>query len=129
MMCQVSRERSTGPTSLAQINRFPIRRTLFVVRETRLAPEMSITLGAGNSDGGESARGARHTIATCLLTAVCGLTRARLVTCITNRPLRYCARYIHDHVILLSTSSYSRLILLGESTCPSIIMASHAKPR
>ena len=72
-----------------------------MVRETRLAPEMSITLGAANSDGGEGARKARHTIATYLLTAVGGITRARIVTRITCVLLRHSARYIHDHVIVL----------------------------
>jgi len=48
-----SRERSTGrATSLALTNEFIIRGVLLVFRETRLAPKMSITLGAGNSDGG-----------------------------------------------------------------------------
>jgi len=102
MICHVSRERSTVPaTSLALANRILIRGTLFVVRETRLAPEMSITLGAGNSDGGDGVRGARHTIATCKVAAVGGFTRARFVTCITHKPLRPRARYIHDHVVVL----------------------------
>ena len=72
-----------------------------MVRETRYSPEMPITLGAGNSDVGEFSRCARHTIATCLLAAVGGFTRARFVTCIKHKPLRHRARYIHDHVIVL----------------------------
>ena len=72
-----------------------------MVRETLLAPEMSITLSAGNSDGGEGARGASHTIATFMFTAMCGITRTRLFTCITYILLRHRGRYIHDHVIVL----------------------------
>jgi hypothetical protein len=72
-----------------------------VVRETRLAPEMSITLCKGYSDGGENAGGARHAIATRLLTAVCGFTRASFFTRTTHKPLRHRARYIHDHVTVL----------------------------
>jgi len=46
-----SLERSTGRTaSLALTNGFLIRGTV-LVRETRLAPEMSVTFGAGDSDG------------------------------------------------------------------------------
>ena len=93
---------STGPArSLALANIFLIRRDLFVVRETLLAPEMSITLGAGNSDIGEGARGAHYTIATYMVTAVGGLTRAQFVTCIKYVLLPHRARYIHDHVIVL----------------------------
>ena len=44
-------------TSSAFINGFLIRGMLFVVRETRLAPKMSIRFGSGNSDSGEDARG------------------------------------------------------------------------
>ena len=62
---------------------------------------MSITLGAGYSEAREFERGARHTIAICMLTAVGGFTAARFVTCITYILLRHRARYIHDHVILL----------------------------
>jgi len=72
-----------------------------VVRETRLAPEMPITLCAGYSDGCENKWGSRHAIATLILTAMCGFTRARLVTRVTHKPLRHRARYINDHVIVL----------------------------
>jgi len=79
-----TQKRSTGvATSLALANRFLIRGTLFMVRKTRLAPEMSITLSARYSDGSENTRRARHAIATRLLTAVGGITRARFVACIT----------------------------------------------
>ena len=61
-----------------------IRGDLFVVRETRLGLEMPITLGAGDSDGGESARRPSHTIATRLVADVCGITRARCYTLYTN---------------------------------------------
>jgi len=43
----------------------------------------------------------RNAIATRLLTAVVGITRARFITCITHKPLRHRARYIHDHMIVL----------------------------
>jgi hypothetical protein len=90
---------STGPArSHALANIFLIRRDLFVVRETLLAPEMSIKHGEGNSDIGEGARGAHHTFATCMVTAVGGLTRAQFVTCIKYVLLRHRASYIHDHV-------------------------------
>ena len=48
-------------------------------RETLLGPEMSITLGAGDSDGGEGARMARHTIATRLVTPVRYVSKTRLL--------------------------------------------------
>jgi len=72
-----------------------------VVRETRLAPEMSITLCTRYSDRDVDAGRASHAIATRLLTAVGGITRARFLTCITYVLLRHRARYIHDHVIVL----------------------------
>ena len=99
-----------------------------MVRETRLTNEMSITLGAGNSDGGESARGTRHTIATYLVAAMCGFTRARFVTCITHKPIRRRASYIHDHVIVLFDIVVEQINSLGESTSASNIMSSHARP-
>jgi hypothetical protein len=47
-----SLERSTGrAASLALTNGFLIRGTVLVVRETRLAAGMSVTFGAGDSDG------------------------------------------------------------------------------
>ena len=93
----------------------------FVVRETRLAPKMSITLGAGNSYGGEGARGARLTVTKCLVTAMCGFIRARFVACITYILLRHRARYIHDHVIVLFDIIVEQIVL-AESTCPSNIV-------
>jgi hypothetical protein len=92
---------STGrAASFALTNGFLIRCALFVVRETRLAPKMSIAFGAGDSDGGEGARRPSQTITAGLVTAVCGFTRARFVTLFTHKPLRHRARYIHDHVIV-----------------------------
>jgi hypothetical protein len=47
-----SLERSTDrATSLALKNGFLIRGTVLVIRETHLAPKMSVTFGAGDSDG------------------------------------------------------------------------------
>jgi len=71
-----------------------------VVRETRLAPKMSITFGAENSDSEEGARGARHTIDTRLVTHVRNVSPSLFVTCFTYVLLRHGARYIHDHVIV-----------------------------
>jgi hypothetical protein len=82
-------------------NGFLIRRTLFVVRETRLASKMSITLGVADSDGGESARGSRHTIATRLVTHVHNVLPRPVVTFFTYILFRQRTRYIHDHVIVL----------------------------
>jgi len=79
--------RHEGPTrsaiSPASINGILIRRTLFVVRETRLDPKISITFGAGNSDSGEGARGARHTIATRLVTHVRNVSPVPFLACFT----------------------------------------------
>ena len=60
-----------------------------------------LLLCARYSDGCENKWGARHAIATLLLTAVCGFPRARFVTRVTHKPLRHRARYIKDHVIVL----------------------------
>ena len=84
VMLQVSRERSIGlATSLALANRFLILGTQFVVRKIRSANKISIRIGAGNSNGRESTRGAGHAIATCKVAAVGGDNRAGFVTCIT----------------------------------------------
>ena len=72
-----------------------------MVRETRLAPEMSITLCTGHSDRVLDAGWDSNAIATPLLKAVGGKTRARIFTCITYIFFRHRARYIHDHVLVL----------------------------
>jgi hypothetical protein len=72
-----------------------------MVRKTRLALEMSITLRARYSDSCDNTRRARRAIATRLLTAVGCITRARFSTYITYILFRHRARYIHDHVIVL----------------------------
>jgi hypothetical protein len=68
---------------------FLIRGTLFVVREARVAPEISIILGTGYSHASVITWRNRHAVATCLNTVVGGGTRARFFTCITSpsRPL------------------------------------------
>ena len=72
---------STGRAgSLALTNEFIIRGALLVVRETRLVPEMLITFGARDSDGGESARSPSHTIATPLVANVCHQLRTNCYT-------------------------------------------------
>jgi len=53
-----------------------------VVHETSLVPEISITFSAGDSNGGESARGARHTVATHWLTHACNVSPTHFVTCL-----------------------------------------------
>ena len=50
-----------------------------VVRKTRLAPKIPITIGAGDSDGGEGERGPSHTITTFLVTAMYGVSPARFL--------------------------------------------------
>jgi len=118
-MLQVSRECSTGlATSLTLANRFLIRGTLFVVRKTRSAPVISITLCTGYSDSGENTPRACHTIATRLLTAVGGIIRARFVTCITYLLFRHRARYIHDHVIVLFNIIVEQINFLGGIDLP-----------
>jgi hypothetical protein len=72
-----------------------------MIRETSVAPEMSITLCARYSETCVNTWRARHAIATRLLKAVGGITRARFFTCITYILFRHRARYIHDHVIVL----------------------------
>ena len=71
-----------------------------MVRETRLAPKMSITFGAGYSDGGEGARRPSHTIATLLVEDVCGITYAHFVKRFTHKSLRHLARYCYDQVMV-----------------------------
>jgi hypothetical protein len=92
---------STGlAASLALTNEFLIRCVLFVVRETRFSPKMSITFGAGDSDVGEGARRPSNTITAGLVTVVCGFTRARFVTRFTHKSLRQRELYTHDLVIV-----------------------------
>ena len=79
-----SLERSIGrAASLPLGNGILNRGTLLVVRKKLLAPKMSIIFSAGYSDGGEGARRPSHTITTCLVTAMCGVSSARFVTCFT----------------------------------------------
>ena len=100
-MLRASLEHSKGrAASLAHTNGFLIRGALLVVRETHLAPKMSITFAVGNYDGGKVIWSPSHTIATRLVTAVCGISCAQFVTRFTHKPLRHRARYIHDHVIV-----------------------------
>ena len=121
--------RHEGPTpsaiSPAFTNGFLIRGALLVVRETCLDPEMSITFGAGDSDGGECARGARHTIATIWSH-----------TCVTSR-LHPLLHALHTYRLAMTPSGlrlrnsavrhHRRLILFGELTCPSnIVFTRHA---
>ena len=54
-------------TSPAFTNGFLIRGAM-LVHEIRLVPEMSVTFGARDTDGGEDVLGARHTVATRLVT-------------------------------------------------------------
>ena len=55
--CHAYHERSTSrEASLALTHGFLIQGVFLVLRETRLAPKMSNTFGAGISDVGESAR-------------------------------------------------------------------------
>jgi hypothetical protein len=111
----VSLEHSTGRAAfLALTNRFLIRGALLTVREARLAPKMSVTFGAGYFNCGKGAQRPSHTIAAGLVTTVCDFTCARFVTCFTHKPFRRRARYIHDHVIMLTSHSN--------------IMSSHARP-
>ena len=96
--------RHEGPTRIATLPAFTkgslIRCALLVVSQTRLAPDLSITSRAGDFDGGEGKRGARHIIATRFVTHVCNVSPTPFVTCITYVLLHHRARYIHDHVIV-----------------------------
>jgi len=96
-----SRGRSTvRATSLALTNGFLILGVLHMVREILLAHKTSITFSAVYSEGREIARRPSHTITTCLVTAMYGVSSACFVTCFTHVLLRHRARYIHDHVIV-----------------------------
>jgi len=96
-----SLEHSTGRTvSLALTNGFLIRCVLLVVRETLLAPKISITFGAGISNGGEVKRRPSHTMATHLFADVCVIPCVWFVTRFTNKRLRHRARSIHDQVMV-----------------------------
>jgi len=76
------RELSTCRTaSLAFTNGFLLRSAAFVVRETRAASKMSVTVGAGDSEGGESSRRHSHTIATRLVAFVCDVLSHSNFTC------------------------------------------------
>ena len=84
-MLIASLERFTGPTaSLTLTNGFLIQGPLLAIREKRLAPKMSITFGARDSECGESARRPSHTITAGLVTAVGGIPCARFVTRFTH---------------------------------------------
>ena len=87
-------------SSVAFTNGFFLRGNLIVVRETRLDPIMSVTIGTGYSDGVGIDRSPSLTFATRLVADVCDVTCARFATSFTHRPLRHRARYIHDHKIV-----------------------------
>jgi len=93
--------RHEGPTrsaiSPAFTNGFLVRRTLWFAKH--VWPLKCLTLHGILTS--VKTRRARHTIATRLVAAMCGFTRAQFVTCITHKPLRHRARYIPDHVIVL----------------------------
>jgi hypothetical protein len=86
--------------SPAFTNGFLIRGALLVVCETRLASEMSITFGAGDSAVGEGARGARHTIAIRLVTHVRNVSTTPFVTCFTHVPSSHGSLQFYDHMIV-----------------------------
>ena len=79
-----SRDRfSSRATSIALKNAFLITGVLLMFRETRLArSQLSISLGTGDSDGGESTRRPSHKSLR-LVTAMCGVSTACFVTCFT----------------------------------------------
>jgi hypothetical protein len=98
-MLRASLEHSRGRAkSLTLTNGFLILGVLLVVRETRFVPTISFTFGAGVSDGEKGARRPSHTISTCLVTTVCGVSSACFVTRFTYVLLRHGTGYIHDHV-------------------------------
>jgi hypothetical protein len=68
--------------------------------EKRTAPIVSLAFGAVDSDVGEGARSARHTIATLLVADVGDVMCAPFVTSFTHILLRHSARHIRDHVIV-----------------------------
>ena len=96
-----SLQHSTGcAASLSFTNVFFLCGALLVFSGTCLAPKISVTNGAGDSDVGEGARWPSHTVATRLVADVCDITCTRLVTRFTHKLFRHRARHIHDHVIV-----------------------------
>ena len=72
-----------------------------MVRERRLAPKMSVTFGAGNSDIEEGAQRARNTIATRLVTHVRNLSHTPMLHALhsTSSPLRPLYSRSRDSVV------------------------------
>ena len=89
-----------------------------MIRETRMAPEMSITLCTRYSHASVNFWGDRHAIATRQITAVGGSSRARILKCIIYEPLSHRARYIHDHAIVLFDIILEQINFLGGVDLP-----------
>jgi len=90
-----------GATSLTFAHGFSIGRALLlVVRITRPTSKMSVTLGAGDSNVRERARGNVHAIATRLIACVHDVTCTRLVTPLTDELSRHRPRKISDDVVM-----------------------------
>ena len=87
-------------SSLMLAKWYLIQGRLLYVRETHLAPKMSITFGSLDSDVGKGARRPSLTNTTFLVTAVWVFTCPGFIIRFTHKPLRHPARYIHDHVIV-----------------------------
>jgi hypothetical protein len=97
-MLYASHERSKcREASFALKNGFLILGGLLMVRETRLAPNVSITFGAGDSDG-EGARRPRQSLH--VRSQRCVASLAHDVTRFTHVLLRHGTRHIHDDVIV-----------------------------
>jgi len=70
-----------------------------MVRETRLAPEMSINSAQGILTA-KKAHGGLAIQSVHVWSQLCGVGSARFVTCFTHVRFRHGTRYIHDHVIV-----------------------------
>jgi len=122
-----SLDRSTfSAASLALTDRYLIRGEPLVVRETLLVRKMSVTFGAGDSDVGEGARKPSHkSLHVWSQMCVASLEHALLHALHIN--LFAVAPVIFTFTRLFrSTSSWSRLIRLEDSTCPWNTMFSRA---
>ena len=82
------------------------------------ASKMPMAVVAVDSNIGEQARRAGHAIATRLVTDVRYVTSTCFVATFTHVLTSHGTSKICDHVMSFDTS-YSRLSLLAESTCPS----------
>jgi len=96
--------RQKGPTgsatSPAFTNGFINRGALLVVNETRLDPDCLLHTAQAILTADKAYGGARHTIATRLVTQVPNVSPTPIVTCFTHVPSRHDTRQVYDHMIV-----------------------------